>query len=193
MTTINRPDEPSFEEVVLEAIKVAARAQLSPQLARDLDVRVFQDAVGFMTDRLTVELRTHVYGNKIGESEHRVPWSKEIEFLHTETRHFEPNRNFALAALLVGVAGALWLPVFVTLALAVLLALGVWKALAPIDHEVTVDIGHTVSGEVVVVGKVFDTFPDNARVFPKEFGAAHRIVMPYLSEVTSRFEPPKGS
>lgn len=194
MAEIGPPDPIRFEEVVLERIKVLARGELSPQLAHDLEASVFQDALGFMADRLVMQLRTHVYANHVGTDTQRVPWNRTIRFVETRTKRVAPPRvvllpMFATGALLAGLAAAL-LSIWLLLACVVhtVALIAAWHKLAPVDVKVEVKVDREIVGEAVIDLRVLDTFPENTRVFPRDMGTAYRIAMPELRDVNYRTE-----
>lgn len=191
MAHIDPPEPMKTEAVVLEALKVAARSELSPQLAHDLEARMYQDALGFMANRMIFELRTKVYAEKVAVDEQVVPFSKCVPYSQTKIERFTPDRAAPMVGLVIGaftsaMLGVLEPAAFFVAGFLAIFAVVAYRALAPVEREITVQGVVDVSGTVTMRADYWQTFPDNTRVFPKDFGNAVRVVMP--SEPTIYYE-----
>ncbi len=174
-------DEPSFNEVILERLKVAARAELSPQVAHDLDLQTMIDHV---TDRMILQISTYVYAEKISVDDVTVPFSKTVTppKVDVEFDVAPPDRWVAVVphgigatvcALLAVLAGS---PVFVgASACFIALAAVLWLANEPQRQRVSFQPDDVeVLGDVTIERTQWAKLPENTRVYPKEFGRSVR-------------------
>lgn len=157
----NIPPAVEMESILLDKLKVAARQQIGPQVLHDMELRTHMD---YMTDRMIVDLRSHVYAHKVDSQEVTVPFSK------TETISVAPRRylwTFLIASLLGLVLTAVessW-PAFV-MSCATALAFVIVHASNP-PKTVTA----RAEGTVTVSRDQWNAFPDNSMVYPKTLGS----------------------
>ena len=181
------PDFGEFPEIttnerLLHAMKVAARAQLSPQIAHDLDVRVFEDVFSRMGDRLIFELRSYVYAEKIDVQDQTVPFSRTVRYRKSFPITWQSPRWVLIPFLILGIVrttigvvqgNLLDFAVGVGLIAAFCVAFYAFRtqhACMNVDDEVT------VSGDVTISATYWNKFPDNQRVYPSEFGKPVRWI-----------------
>lgn len=171
--------EMSFNEVVLERLKVAARAQLSPQVAHDLDV---QTAVDVMTDNMIVQISTYVMAEKINVDDVTVPFSKTVTPPKVDVAFdvAPPDRWVSVVPHAAGVIVCALLavlersPVFVGAAACfIVLAAVLWLANTPQRQTVSFQPEDVdVRGDVTIERTLWAKLPENTRVYPKEMGRA---------------------
>lgn len=164
------PPEPmvQFDTLVLERLKFAARQHLGPQVQHDLEARAMVDR---LTDRMVLDLETHLYAHKVDAQDVTVPFSK------TEAVRWQaPVRRlwvlWGIAALGTALAIAFASLPVLALAFATALAWVVVYASNPPQEETL-----TVAGHAVVRREQFNAFPDNERVYPKSLGGRVQIAM----------------
>lgn len=158
--------EVQMSEIMLEKMKVAARGQIGPQMAHDLEIRQWLEP---MTDRLIYELRTRVYTHNVDRQDIVVPFDK------TETHTIPAPRRFLWTYLPVALLGLVLTIAFESLP-AFLMACAtalVWMIVHAANPARKVDI--TTAGEVQIHREQFNAFPDNDTVYPDSLGGAVRM------------------
>lgn len=166
------------EDVVLQAIKVAAQGKLGPQVGHDLEVLSHVEA---MTGAMVIQLRTFLYAEKVAHDEQSATFSKTVPYddEHEMTIELQTERDVAVGFVIV-------LGVLATLAA----LFGAWYAVPVVTIAVAVAVTaaitdrrdvHVAKGEVTVSGKVtipashYMTYPDNPRVV-EGFGKPMRVI-----------------
>lgn len=161
-------------DIVLERLKVGARTALSPQMAHDLEVRMFEDVVSLAASNMILEMRSTVYAHRVDVDDQIVPFSKTVRVggvVRLVPRVWLPHALTAIAS----VVGAV---VFSSPAFALVAIVSAAIAIANRKPAVVEIEGEdvTVEGEVKVRAKFFNTFPDNTVVYPASLGSPVRIV-----------------
>jgi hypothetical protein len=147
--------------VVLEKLKVAARAQLSAQVMRDLRVETYMEP---MLNRMVIQLASHVYAHEHARNDIVVPFEK------TAAAHVPAPRRFlwlfapiVLAGLVLAAATASWPAVVLSMLVAT--ATVVIHAANPPQSATA-----TARGDVTVTARDLYKFPDNTMVYPGHLG-----------------------
>jgi hypothetical protein len=170
------------------AEKVAARAEISPQLSHDLNVETFQDVFGYTGERL-LQLSSYVLADKAGHEEQVVPFAKTVSVpavdftLSDERQRRIETLPFVVGAAVCGVLTATLGQLILLVAVACFIAAGVltWRHNAPQALRIErSDV--TVSGEVRVEATYWNTFPENKTVYPPDLGNVVRKIE-YTSDV----------
>lgn len=156
-----RISDVDFETIDLQRLLESTRRRIGPQVARDLEVRSWLDHA---LDEMVLELTAHLYAHRVDVQDVRVPFSKTASVAVSA-----PRWQVRLFGPLVALGMALGV---VTFSLAVFGFVAVVALVGVVLHAVNPprEVSVTISGEVVVRREQFNSFPDNERVYPREFG-----------------------
>lgn len=183
MAQINPPDKNdpvvhfSSNLLMLERARVAARGKIGGQVLHDMTLSRYESPEDFMLDTLTIELSTHVLRHKVQEQDRTVPFSKTVHVKDDTTLISEASvavwSLWTAGAILFGIGAFLF--TWAILAGFVLTSIAFIASAAPRKDHVRYDKDVTVSGEVEIKVRDFNTFPENNTVYPGSLGEPVRI------------------